>query len=163
MMEEKKRKTKWSKKKEENFSSIHASLSMKTTERIFMWCENMKYSICIITVAGETRVAWVRLGVESSMFKFDLCSPCCCCEEDAPTEVDAVVDDDEEELEAPCCPWIKATSFARKDKNKKNSITAQIFELFVKIFLSASFSITYKNCFQSNFEENKWGEEVGGT
>lgn len=63
------------------------------------------YSIFIITVAGETRVACVRLGVESlSIFEFDLCSPCCCCEEDAPTELDAVVDDDEEELEAPCCP-----------------------------------------------------------
>lgn len=76
---------------------------------IFVWYGDMKFgdicSICIITVAGETRVACVRLGMESSIFEFGLCSPCCCCcEEDAPTEVDAVVDDDEEELEAPCCP-----------------------------------------------------------
>lgn len=74
-----------------------------------MWYGDMKFgdicSICIITVAGETRVACVRLGMESSIFEFGLCSPCCCCcEEDAPIEVDAVVDDDEEELEAPCCP-----------------------------------------------------------
>lgn len=55
------------------------------------------------TVAGETRVACVKLGVLSSIFEF-LCPSFGCCCDDPPTDVDAVVDEDEEELEAPCCP-----------------------------------------------------------
>lgn len=56
------------------------------------------------TVAGETRVACVKLGVESSIFEFLWLSFCCCCDDDPPTDVDAVVEEDDDELEAPCCP-----------------------------------------------------------
>lgn len=81
------------------FSLLRIHETKQKKVKCGMWDEKVK--IYFHTVAGETRVACVRLGVESSIFEFLWLSFCCC--DDPPTDVDAV-DEDVDELEAPCCP-----------------------------------------------------------
>jgi hypothetical protein len=97
MMRSNKRKKKKRKKKQngEGKFPLYASMNLYTIRKSGV---GQKF-----TVAGETRVACVRLGVESSKFEaFCLCS-LCCCDEEPPFDV-VVEDDVDEELEAFCCP-----------------------------------------------------------
>lgn len=100
------------KKKMENiFTHTHQQVSGKVIFPCFFFCSHLRDSG--LTVAGETRVACVKFGVDSdkSMLLFALWASACCCWDDVPA-VEAVDDDDE--LEVPC-PWMKATSFRDGD------------------------------------------------